>query len=278
MLPSLFVPHGSPLFALEPGEAGTRLAQIAAGLPRKPRAIVVASAHWDTATPMVGAAPRPETIHDFWGFPDPLYDLRYAAPGAPDVAEAVAALLRTAGFPTRLAEDRGLDHGAWIPLRMMFPDADIPVIPLSIQSELGPEHHYRVGQALAPLLAEDMLVIGSGNITHNLRDFQSVKGSRGVTGGNPRGSTAPALPYVGEFSDWIWQRIEADNIDALLDYRRQAPEAQRAHPTEDHLLPLFVALGAAGIHSEARRVYTGIDHQVLAMDAYAFNSRTVAPQ
>jgi 4,5-DOPA dioxygenase extradiol len=268
MLPSLFVPHGSPLFALEPGEAGLRLAQIAAGLPRKPRAIVVASAHWNTAIPMVGAAIRPETIHDFWGFPDQLYDIHYPAPGAPDVAKTVAQLL--AGFSAGLAEDRGLDHAVWIPLRMMFPDADIPVIPLSIQIELGPEHHYRIGQALAPLLAHDVLVIGSGNLTHNLRDFQSIKVSRG--------STAPSVPYVGEFADWMWQRIEADNIDALLDYRRQAPEAQRAHPTEDHLLPLFVALGAAGHHSVAQRIHTGIDYEVLAMDAYAFRQSTGAPQ
>jgi 4,5-DOPA dioxygenase extradiol len=267
MLPSLFVPHGSPLFALEPGEAGTRLAEVAVELPREPRAIVVASAHWNTPTPTVGAAVRPETIHDFWGFPDQLYDIHYPAPGAPDVAKAVADHLRTAGFPARLAEDRGLDHGVWIPLRLMFPDADIPVVPLSIQIELGPEHHYRIGQALAPLLAKDVLVIGSGNLTHSLRDYQVA---------SARGNGTPA--YVRQFADWMWQRIEADDIDALLDYRRQAPEAQRAHPTEDHLLPLFVALGAAGRHRVAQLIHTGIDYQVLAMDAYAFHARNGASQ
>jgi 4,5-DOPA dioxygenase extradiol len=271
MQPSFFVPHGSPVFALEAGEAGTRLAQAAAALPEQPRAIVVASAHWDTATPTVGAAERPETIHDFWGFPDALYKIRYAAPGAPKLARAVADHLQAAGFAADLAATRGLDHAVWIPLRLMFPNADIPVVPLSIQSDLGPKHHYRLGQALAPLLADNVLVIGSGNLTHNLRDVQSAKVSRGVTGGNPRGSTAPESPYVGEFAEWMWQRIEADDIDALLDYRRLAPDAQRAHPAEDHLLPLFVALGAAGQHRVARRIHTGIDYHVLAMDAYAFH-------
>jgi 4,5-DOPA dioxygenase extradiol len=267
MLPSLFVPHGSPYFALQPGEAGARLVQAAAALPRKPRAIVVASAHWDTTTPMVGAAARPPTVHDFSGFPDPLYDIRYAAPGAPDIAATVATHLRAAGFAADLAPTHGLDHGVWIPLRLMFPEADIPVVPLSIQSHLGAEHHYRLGQALAPLLAENILVIGSGNLTHNLRDVQFARVSRD--------GTAPTPPYVREFSDWIWQRIEAGDIDALLDYQHQAPDAQRAHPTPDHLLPLFVALGA-GEQGRATRFHTGIDHHVLAMDAFTFqpNGRT----
>lgn len=263
MLPSLFVPHGSPFFALEPGEAGTRLGQAAAALPQAPRAIILASAHWDTAAPTVGAAEHPETIHDFWGFPDPLYQIHYATIGAPTIATDVTDHLRAAGFPTRIAENRGLDHGAWIPLRIIFPDANIPVVPLSIQSHLGAEHHYRLGQALAPLLGEDVLVIGSGNLTHNLRDVQTARVSRG--------STAPSMPYVREFADWMWQRIQANDIDALLDYRRQAPNAQRAHPTEDHLLPLFVALGAAGERPDTRRIHAGIDYHVLAMDAFSFH-------
>jgi 4,5-DOPA dioxygenase extradiol len=258
MLPSLFVPHGSPFFALESGEAGIRLTQAAEALPRKPSAIVVASAHWDSATPQVGAALRPETIHDFWGFPDSLYDIRYAAPGAPEIAATVADHLRSAGFAADLALTHGLDHSVWIPLRLMFPNANIPVVPISIQSHLGAEHHYRVGQALAPLLADNVLVIGSGNLTHNLRDVQFARAGRGGS-----------VPYVREFADWIWQHIEADDIDALLDYRRLAPEASRAHPTEDHLLPLFVALGA-GRHGRATRFHAGVDHHALAMDAFAF--------
>jgi 4,5-DOPA dioxygenase extradiol len=262
MLPSLFVPHGAPTFALAPGEAGLRLAEAARHLPRRPHAIVVASAHWNTATPMVGAAREPETIHDFWGFPEPLYDLGYAAPGDPVLAEAIAGHLRLAGFEAETT-GHGLDHAVWIPLRLMFPDADLPVVPLSIQPHLGPEHHYRLGQALAPLLDEDVLVVGSGNLTHSLRDFQRLRVSRG---GTP--------PYVREFADWIWQRLSEGETEALYNYRRQAPEAVRAHPTEDHLLPLFVALGAAGAQPLAERLHAGIDDLVLAMDAYAFHPTT----
>lgn len=259
MLPSLFVPHGAPTFALVPGETGLRLADAAQRLPRRPRAIVVASAHWNTAVPMVGAASQPETLHDFWGFPEPLYDLHYAAPGNPELASDIAEHLRQAGFAAEAVE-HGLDHAVWIPLRLMFPDAELPIIPLSIQPQFGPEHHYRLGQALAPLLDEDVLVVGSGNLTHSLRDYQLQKVSRG---GTP--------PYVRDFADWVWQRIAADETEALLDYRRQAPEAVRAHPTEDHLLPLFVALGAAGAHPQPERLHTGVDDLVLAMDAYAFH-------
>lgn len=264
MLPSVFVPHGSPTFALDPGEAGIRLAEAAAALPRRPRAIVVASAHWDTPDPVVGAAERPQTVHDFWGFPEPLYDLRYPAPGAPDVAATVVDLLHEAGFPAQ-AGPQGLDHAVWIPLRQMFPQADVPVVPLSIQSARGPEYHYRLGQALAPLREHDVLVIGSGNLTHSLRDVHAARVSGG---GTPH--------YVRAFADWIWRHVEAGDTAALFDYRRRAPEAQRAHPTEDHLLPLFVALGAAGAHPQAQRFHAGIDTVVLAMDAYAFHPETGA--
>ena len=266
MLPSLYLPHGAPTFALKPGAAGSALARLVAGLPR-PRAIMVASAHWDTATPMVGSAARPDTIHDFWGFPEPLYDIRYPAPGAPEIASQAAGLLRDAGFAAELVEHQGLDHAVWIPLRLMFPDADIPVVPLSIQSRLGPEHHYRLGRALAPLLREDVLVIGSGNLTHSLRDYQLTRVS---------GDGTPA--YVREFADWFWQRIEAGDTAALLAYRSRAPEAQRAHPAEDHLLPLYVALGAAGDDCEAVRVHAGVDDLVLAMDAFTFQPRPGASQ
>ncbi|MBI5786620.1 MAG: dioxygenase [Rhodocyclales bacterium] len=259
MLPSVFVPHGSPTFALDPGEAGIRLAAAAAALPRRPRAIVVASAHWDTPDPMVGAAERPQTVHDFWGFPEPLYDLRYPAPGAPDLAATVVDLLHGAGLPAQ-ATQQGLDHAVWIPLRQMFPQADVPVVPLSIQSARGPKYHYRLGQALATLRELDVLVIGSGNLTHSLRDVHAAR----VGGGD-------TPPYVRAFADWIWRCIEVGDTTALFDYRRRAPEAPRAHPTEDHLLPLFVALGAAGANAQPERFHAGVDTVVLAMDAFAFH-------
>lgn len=266
MLPPLFVPHGSPFFVAEPSVAAARLANAAMRLPQRPRAIVVVSAHWDTAMPAIGTAKRPETIHDFWGFPEHLYQVHYRAPGAPALANALADQLSADGFPVQ-TDERGLDHGAWIPLKLMFPEEDVPIVPISIQSHLGPEHHFRLGQALAPALGEDILLIASGNLTHNLRDVQQARVSGG---GTPR--------YVREFADWTWQRIEAGDTAGLLDYRRRAPHSARAHPTDDHLLPLFVALGAAGAGARPERLHSGVDYAVLAMDAYAFHPTTGALQ
>lgn len=260
-LPALFVPHGAPTFALKPGPAGDAMVRTAAHLPR-PRAIVVVSAHWETDVPTVGTAADLETIHDFWGFPAPLYDIRYPAHGDAAIADEVAEALRQGGFPVRLDGSRGLDHGAWIPLRQMYPDADIPVIPLSIQHGQGPAHHFRLGQALTPLLAKGILVLASGNLTHNLMDYRAAY--MGGTG-------SPA--YVGEFADWMWQHVAAGDADALIDYRRRAPNAARAHPSEDHLLPLHVALGAGGTAYRAERLHAGIDDLVLAMDMVAFHPR-----
>ena len=255
---SLFVPHGAPTFALRPGAAGAALRAMAGVLPA-PRAIVIVSAHWDTAVPTVGFAQRPETIHDFWGFPDELYAMRYPATGCREVANEVVAALRDAGQPVAEDAGRGLDHGAWVPLRLMFPDADVPVIPLSIQSHAGPEQAYRLGLALAPLAAKGILVIGSGSITHNLRDYQMAARNGGRT---------PA--YVREFSEWLAVRLAAHDVEALLDYRQRAPAAVQSHPSDEHLLPLYVALGAAGSKVQAQRFHSGIDDYVIAMDAYAF--------
>lgn len=259
--PVLFIPHGAPTFALRPGAAGAALVDAASKLPR-PRAIVIISAHWDTAIPTVGFADRPETLYDFWGFPEELYTLRYPATGCHEAAQDVVAAIQAAGLPVQSNPQRGLDHGAWIPLRLMFPDADIPVIPLSIQSQGGPEAAYQLGQALAPLAARGFLIIASGNLTHNLRDFQIAQRN---------GDRTPA--YVREFTDWVAERLAARDFSGLLDYRRQAPSALQAHPTDEHLLPLYVALGAAGDPAKIERLHAGIDDYVIAMDAYAFLPR-----
>jgi len=256
--PALFVPHGAPTFALRPGAAGAALKALASTLAQ-PRAIIIVSAHWDTTQATVGFAERPETIHDFWGFPDELYTLRYPATGCREASQQVVDAIKAAALPVASDAGRGLDHGAWVPLRLMFPDAEVPVIPLSIQSHGGPEQAYKLGQALIPLTRQGFLVIASGNLTHNLRDFQLAWRNGGQT---------PA--YVRQFTDWLAERLSAHDTTALLDYRRQAPGAVQAHPSDEHLLPLYVALGAAGENAEARRVHAGIDDYVIAMDAYAF--------
>jgi 4,5-DOPA dioxygenase extradiol len=263
--PALFVPHGAPTFALRPRAAGAALARHAGLLPR-PRAIVAVSAHWETAVPTVGTASRLETIHDFSGFPTELYSIRYPATGCPEAAREVAQALGSAGLPVRFDTERGLDHGAWVPLRLMFPDADVPVVPLSMQPHLGVSHALRVGRALAPLREHGLLVMASGNVTHNLHDYFAAS----------RNGSTPA--YVREFADWVWERLAARDVDALVAYRGSAPGAARAHPTEEHLLPLYVALGAGGETFDATRIHAGIDDYVLAMDAYAFTSPSGALQ
>lgn len=258
-LPSLYISHGSPMTALQPGATGQRLAELAATLPR-PRAIVVASAHYLARSPQVGGAAQPDTVHDFGGFPAALYQLRYPAPGDPQLAAQVVARLADAGLPATVDASRGLDHGVWVPLRLMYPAADIPVVPLSIQPHGGPAHQLAVGRTLASLREDGVLVIGSGSITHNLHDLAAGY------------SAEREAPYVQPFIGWIEQRLAAGDTAALLDYRRQAPFAERAHPTDEHLLPLFVAMGAAGDAARAQRLDAGIDLGILAMDIYRFDA------
>lgn len=256
-LPVLFVPHGSPNFALRPGAAGAAVARFAASLPR-PQAIVIVSAHWRTDVPTVGLSESPLTIHDFGGFPEALRSIHYPAKGNRALGESIAARLQASGFLTTSDTQRGLDHGAWIPLRQMFPAADIPVVTLSLQPHRGTEHHLRLGAALADLPAAGVLIVASGNLTHNLADYQ--------------GATAETAspPYVRRFAHWVGKQLERGSSEALLRYRSLAPEATRAHPSEEHLLPLLVALGAAGNHWHAEPIFQGIDEQVLAMDSFAF--------
>jgi 4,5-DOPA dioxygenase extradiol len=254
---TLFISHGAPMLAVEPGEAGAALARLGRALPR-PTEILMVSAHWETRAPMSSTADRPETIHDFGGFPDELYRIHYRAPGAPDLARRAKQLLDAAGLAAGLDPDRGLDHGAWVPLLYLYPDADVPVTQLSIQSHLSPVHHYRMGEALRPLLDEGVLVIGSGSLTHNLREFRARPGA--------------VEPYVREFQDWMKRCIDAKDVAALLDYRRLAPNAPRAHPTDEHLLPLFVAMGAASKLEDAHHLNPVMTFGLLAMDAWLFDA------
>jgi 4,5-DOPA dioxygenase extradiol len=256
MLPSVFISHGSPMHALEPGAAGEAWKALARRLPR-PHAILIASAHWETNLPMLTGSEKPETIHDFTNFPQPLYRLRYPAPGAPEVARRAQALLKDAGFTAGIDGCRGLDHGAWSPLLYMYPEADIPVVQISIQPGLGPRHHVKLGSAITKLSEENVLLIGSGHMTHNLRDWS-------------RGAGQPAA-YAREFQEWVKEKLERRDVDALVDYRSQSPHGARAHPTDEHFLPLFFALGAASEKAKPERVYDAIDSGVLAMDAYLFN-------
>lgn len=257
MQPTLFVSHGSPMLALQDIPAHHFFTGLGATLVR-PDAIVAVSAHWETDLPTVNAVAVNPTIHDFRGFPAALFDMVYPAPGAPELANRIANLLGDAGLQTRIDTGRGLDHGAWIPLRLMWPGHDIPVLQLSIQSGLGPGHHLQLGQALADLRRDNILVLASGSLTHNLPMV-------------PRFSMGPEPAWVSDFAEWINHAIVAQRTCDLVSYRRLAPFAAENHPTDEHLLPLFVAIGAAGRHARPSRIHQSTDLGILRMDSYRFD-------
>jgi 4,5-DOPA dioxygenase extradiol len=258
-LPTLFLSHGSPMRAVDPGEAGAAWKAIADTLPR-PRSVLMVSAHWETGMPMATANAKPETIHDFGGFPEQLYKIRYPAPGAPGLATRVVELLKGAGITAGQDGCRGLDHGAWVPMMHMYPGHDVPVAQLAVQPGRDTAHHLAVGRALAPLTREGVLVIGSGHVTHNLRDWMGARSAKEV------------LPYAASFASWLADTLAKRDDDALLAYRERGPGGARAHPSEEHFLPIYVAWGAAGRDAVADRVYRGFDGPALAMDAYAFRA------
>lgn len=252
-IPSVFVSHGAPTLVFEDIAARDFMAGLGAQLPR-PKAILCISAHWETEEPTVSAAPQPTTIHDFYGFPDALYQLRYAAPGAPDLAHRVAELIASAGARCNIDQDRGLDHGAWNPLMLIYPRADIPVTQLSIQSSLDPARHAAIGRALRPLREEGVLLLASGGAVHNLRQFHVDR-------------ERPA-PWAVSFDAWLADRIPAGDEQALVAYRETRPEARLAHPRDEHFMPLFVALGAGG--GKGRALHRSFAHGSLSMAAFAW--------
>ncbi len=254
-LPSMFVSHGPPTMVIDDLDTNRRLRDIAAALPR-PRALLCVSAHWIAAAPRVTAAPRPETIHDYSGFPEALYRLDYPAPGDPELAARAAELLRTAGFAAELDPARGRDHGAWQTAMLMYPEADIPLIQVSLTADLDPRGHLALGRALAPLRDEGVLPVATGTAVHNLAQWR--RDSQGT----------PA--WARAFEDWLVARAEAGDAEALVDYARQAPHPDLAHPTPEHLTPLFAALGAGGAGAQGRTLHRGFAYGSLSMAAFAF--------
>jgi 4,5-DOPA dioxygenase extradiol len=264
-LPTLFLSHGSPMIALEPREAGAFLHGLGPAIERnfgRPKAILVASAHSLTREPVLLGAAQHAAVYDFGGFDPRLQQIRYDAAGAPALAATVAGLLQAAGMPAHVSPEGGLDHGIWTPLHHLYPQADVPVLPLAWPPGWSPAKLYALGQALAPLAAQGVLVVGSGSITHNLR---RVFGG----GGLHPAPDQPATPESTAFRDWFKQRTLAADWPALFEYRAQAPHAVLMHPTDEHLLPFFVAAGAAG-GAGGRRIHASLTFGDLGMDAYGF--------
>ena len=259
-LPTLFISHGSPTFAIDPGQAGPALTALGQTLPR-PKAILVVSPHWMTREPRVATTPRPQTIHDFGGFPPALYQLDYPAPGAPDVAQRAIELLRAAGYAAEADTQWGLDHGAWVPLMHLFPQADVPVFQVSLPDPLDATRAWAFGQALAPLAEQGVLVVGSGSLTHNLYEFRQAHGDDEA--------------YVRAFAAWVGEAVVQGDGDRLRRTLADAPQAQRAHPTAEHFWPLLVAAGASDTGAGPARgavMDGGIAHGMLSMDAYVFGA------
>lgn len=261
--PSLFLSHGAPDTAIADTAAARFMAAVGSGMP-PPSAIVVVSAHFERSG-VVGVTrdARPETIHDFGGFAPQLHSMAYPAPGHPELADLIVSLLQREGLAAEAVGDRGFDHGTWVPLTLIYPDADIPVVQVSVDPQGGPRHHLTLGRALAGLRGDGVLVIGSGSFSHNLQEaFAAMRAGE-------RDMETPE--WVAAFVSWMDARIVAGDADALASYRRLAPHAARNHPTDEHLMPLYAAIGAAGNGWRARKLHAGGEFGVLAMDAYAFD-------
>ena len=271
-LPSIFVSHGSPMIALEPGAAGAFLQRLGPAIDAtfgRPHAIVVLSAHSLARAPVLLAAERHAAVYDFGGFDPKLYTLRYDAPGAPALAARVQSLLAGAGIAAQTTPDGGLDHGIWTALRYLYPDSDIPVLPLAWVPTLAPAAQFALGLALAPLAGEGVLVIGSGSITHNL--------GRVFAAGLHSAADQPEIAESAAFRGWVHERSTTRDWDALFDYRAQAPHAQDMHPSDEHLLPWYIAAGAGGGREHAPlRLHASVTHGALGMDAYAFGPAAAA--
>lgn len=253
--PVFFISHGAPTFALEPGVLGPRLFELGQQLSGL-TAVLVVSPHWQTRDLRVMTTAVPATVHDFGGFPAALYELQYPAAGHLTYAKEAARLLADAGFTAGFDEQRGLDHGAWVPLRHLLPSADVPVFQVSMPATLNAADAVRLGRALAPLRERGVLIVASGSLTHNLHEF--------------RQSGASEAAYAREFVDWVREAVLANEVDRLVAYRQSAPHAERAHPTEEHYLPLLVALGARAGDEAAQVIEGGIIHGVLSMESYAW--------
>jgi 4,5-DOPA dioxygenase extradiol len=269
-LPPIFLSHGSPMTALEPREAGRFMQALGPVLDEnfgRPQAVLAISAHTLTREPVLMAAPRHQAIYDFGGFADELYTLRYDAPGAPELAPRVQQLLQDAGLRTHVVAEGGLDHGIWTPLRYLWPQADVPVLPMGWPPNASPQQLMKLGAALAPLADAGVLILATGGLTHNLR--------RVFASGMDR-VEQPPTPESTAFRDWFQQRSTERDWAALADYRRQAPHAGLMHPSDEHLLPWYVAAGAGGLDATPLRIHASLTYGDLAMDAYAFGPRAAA--
>ena len=260
LMPTLFVSHGSPMIMLEQSPARDFLESLVQSLPR-PKAILIASAHFETTEPALSADASPQMIYDFGGFPRPLFEMTYPAPGSPALAQQAVELLTAAGIKAGAKTNRGYDHGTWTPLKLMFPQADIPIVQISIQTHSDPTHHIAMGRALSPLREQGVLIMGSGTLTHNLYAFMQVRNQPHY----------PTPDWVSGFGNWVQKVAESGDVEAMVRYRQEAPYFKENHPSDDHFLPFPFAMGAAGQGAKGQRIHTSAQSGVMLMDAYRFD-------
>ncbi|QHZ58168.1 dioxygenase [Brevibacillus sp. NSP2.1] len=260
MMPSLFVAHGAPLLAIENNSYTQALQQLSSQLPRRPRAIVMFSAHWEAFDQMVGTMETFPTIHDFGGFPQELYEIQYPAKGDEAIAQETVQLLRDAGVPVGLNTTRGLDHGHWVVLRHIFPQADVPVVALSVNPNLTVVQQYAIGKALSPLRQKDVLIVGSGGTIHNFSYLNMLETSEG------------AFDWALQFEEWLQQTLTGWKVDELARYRELAPHAEKAVPVygSEHFVPLVYAMGAADDERAAQRLHMSFRYGSLSHTIWQF--------
>ena len=253
-LPGLFISHGSPMLALNPEQVGPALHRLSLNLP-EPKAIVVMSAHWESQALEVSTSVRPETWHDFRGFPAELYDIHYPAAGAPQLAEQIIQLFADAGIPAHANSTRPRDHGVWMPLLHMYPDADIPVIEISLPINMSAKDIFKIGQTLAILREQQILLIGSGSITHNLAELSW------------HGESQEVPVWASSFRNDVVSKLNHQDYEAILDWQN-IPYVKRNHPTLEHFAPLFFAMGTG---SRFNIVHSSFSMGSLGMDIYRFD-------
>nr|AJD87535.1 DODA2 [Mirabilis jalapa] len=261
MKETFYISHGTPLMTIDKSVPARSFLQNWKDnvYSKKPKSILVISAHWETHLPAVNAvADNTHLIYDFYGFPAPMYQLKYPAPGSPDLARRVQELVTGSGLECVIDKKRGLDHGSWVPLMFMYPEADIPVCQLSVQSHLDGEHHFKLGRALAPLKEEGVLIIGSGSSVHPSND-------------TPQASTGVA-PWAAEFDTWLKDALTSGRYEDVDNYKTKAPHWKLAHPWPKHFYPLHVAMGASGENSRAELIHNSWEHGTLGYACYKFTS------
>ena len=256
-MPTIFVSHGAPSLLIDQDPTFDFLKKLGGLIPHA-KAILCVSAHWESARPSVTGNPQPDTIHDYYGFAKELYEIQYSCPGDHKLAQTVQEMLIESGLDCNIDESRGIDHGAWVPLKLIYPSADIPVVQLSVQTALGANHHFKIGHVLQPLRDQGVLILGSGGATHNLREFGRFS------------IDAPGEAYAKDFDLWLCQSIQMADEENILEYRHKGPYVARNHPTDEHILPLFVPLGAGGAGTKGKRLHQGFTYGILSMAAYAW--------